>query len=453
MWENLSVTDTAASIADLMVVALRCGALSFSASSDSALLEAQRQLALARRQLDVASAAIAAEIAHRSRRELGYDGLAQRMGARSPQALVQVTTGASAAEARRLVSVGTAVSAPPSWLAPLTAALSDGRLTLEAFDLIRTALGIPDDSVSVDALASAARTLADLAPTLTLERLTSRARELRDELDVAGVELRESQRRERRYFRLHQQHDGMTRVTGLLDPESAAVLVGALDAATSPRRGGPRFVDAADSAWAKRVLDDSRTTEQLSLDALVELVDVAVRARGVAVPGTRRSDVRVLVTQADLDRREGVGFIEGQVASVSVATVEKHACDGGLVPILFADDGRTLNLGRSQRLHSGRQRIAIASRDGGCRFPQCERPPGWCEVHHITPFGEGGATDVADGVLLCRHHHMLVHNNRWRISRTGAAYKLIPPASIDPRQVPIPLESKSAAVRRLLATG
>ncbi|MEP6482771.1 MAG: HNH endonuclease signature motif containing protein [Rhodoglobus sp.] len=41
-------------------------------------------------------------------------------------------------------------------------------------------------------------------------------------------------------------------------------------------------------------------------------------------------------------------------------------------------------------------------RDGGCRFPGCDRPPSWCEAHHIVPWSHGGRTDLADGLLLCR---------------------------------------------------
>jgi len=297
--------------------------------------------------------------------------------------------------------------------------------------------------VTATALSGAAAELVELR--LPLERLAARARELRDELDVAGVALREEERRGRRFLRLVPQPDGLTRLSGLLDPESAAVIVSAVDAATSPRRGGPRFV-GADEAF----VNDPRTTEQIALDSLVELVDVAVRAD--ALPG-RRPDVRVLVTQRDLDRRAGIGFIEGQRASVSIETVERHACDGGLVPVLFDDDGQALNLGRSQRLHNGRQRTAIAARDGGCLAPDCDRPASWCEVHHIHEFGHGGATDLADGVLLCRHHHMLVHNNHWRVERRDGGYWFVPPPDIDRRQAPIELPSKSAAVRRMLRAG
>jgi len=201
----------------------------------------------------------------------------------------------------------------------------------------------------------------------------------------------------------------MTRVSGLLDPESAAAVTAAVDAATSPRRGGPRFVKAEDIARAERIVNDERTTEQLALDALVDLIDVAVRGDSRHVLGARRPEVRVLVTKQDLENGVGPGRIDGQSAAISVASVMRLACDGGLVPILFEDDGGSLNLGNRKRLHNSRQRTVIAARDGGCIAPNCDRPPSWCEVHHIVPYSEGGRTDLADGVLLCRHHHMLVH--------------------------------------------
>jgi hypothetical protein len=413
-------------------------------ASDSALIDLQTQIAAIARQIDLAAAAVSAEIAHRSRRELGYDGLAARLGARSPEALVQAITGESAPTARRLIVTGSLLSAPAhAWLQPAIDAVAAGAISAEALAVIEAGLGSPSESVPASALSHAAAALVVLP--LPLERLAARARELRDELDAAGIAPREDERRARRFLRLVSQPDGMTRLSGLLDPESAAVVVSAIDAATSPRRGGPRFV-GADEAF----VNDPRTTEQIALDSLVELVDIAVRTE--ALPG-RRPDVRVLVTQRDLDRRAGVGFIDGQRASVSIATVERHACDGGFVPILFDDDGQALNLGRSQRLHTARQRTAIAARDGGCLAPDCDRPASWCEVHHIHEFGRGGSTDLADGVLLCRHHHMLVHNNHWRVERRGGRYWFVPPPDVDASQRPVELPSKSAAVRRMLRAG
>jgi hypothetical protein len=223
----------------------------------------------------------------------------------------------------------------------------------------------------------------------------------------------------------------MTRLSGLLDPESAAIMTGAIDAATSPRRGGPRFVDPDEIDRAERLLADQRTIPQLALDSLVELVRIATLADSAAVLGKARVAVRVHVAQHDLRRGTGVARIEGQPDAASIATAERHLCDAGAVPVLFDDDGQTLNVGRTQRNFTARQRIALAARDGGCRFGDCDRPPSWTEAHHITPWSEGGKTDVADGILLCRHHHLLVHNNGWRVIREGATYWLLPPPRAD----------------------
>ena len=447
-----------ASLADATSAIARAASGAAATASDDSLLAFQREVAASARLLEQAAATFAAEIAFRSRRELGYDGLAQRRGVRTPEALVQQVTGASSQSARRLVRVGTLVAdltahdtggsalAEP-WLEPVLRRVTAGELSAEALEAIRSGLGAPSDSIGVDALTEAARSLAHEATAVSLETLAAHARELRDQLDFASVAEREQQRRAARSLRLFPQLDGMTRMVGLLDPESAAVITSAIDAATSPRRGGPRFVDPEEAARAAALVSDPRTTEQVALDALVEFVDVAVRARGSKLLGARRADVRVIVTQHDLDRRTGAGFLDGQTAAVSIDTVERHACDGGYVPILFDRDGAALNLGRTQRLHDARQRVVIATRDGECIAADCDRPASWCEVHHIVEFGKGGETSVDDGVLLCRHHHMLVHNNGWRVTRLDHDYWMIPPPDIGE---PMILHTKSPAMRRML---
>jgi len=77
--------------------------------TDDQLLDAQRELAEIRRLVDSCASLVAGEISERSRRDLGYKGLAQRLGFRTPEALVQHTTGSTAREASTLVRVGTFV--------------------------------------------------------------------------------------------------------------------------------------------------------------------------------------------------------------------------------------------------------------------------------------------------------------------------------------------------------
>lgn len=413
-------------------------ALSVRELPDSSLLEAQRALAVERRRVDAQSAVVAAEIAFRSRRELGHEGLAQRLGARTPEKLVQRMTGGSARDAQTMVRVG---NLPPE--SPLGEAVVSGALGLDAADAIHAGVGDSAPGEVIDGLISE-------AAVLSVEKLGARAREVRAELDEEGIADREQHLRDHRFLRLSAVGDGMTRLSGLLDPESAAVIVAAYDGVTSPRLGGPRFVDSAASARAEDLVRDQRSTEQLALDSFVELVRLGTEADSHVLPAHRPA-VRVLVTERDLARRAGIGHLEGQSVPLSVQTVERHICEAGTVPVRFDTDGQVVNIGREQRRFTPRQRVGLAARDGGCLFPDCDRPPSWCEAHHIIPWATGGKTDLADGVLLCKHHHLLLHNNGWRIQRAGADYSLIPPRSLDPTQTPLPAPSKSPIARRLCA--
>ncbi len=279
--------------------------------------------------------------------------------------------------------------------------------------------------------------LVTAAANISLERLAALARRARDELDEAGIAEREEQRRDRRYLTLTPLADGMTRIAGLLDPESAAIIVAAVDAVTSPRRGGPRFVDETQSPT---LADDSRTIPQISVDALIDLVRLATLADTGAVLGAKRVAVRLHVTSRDLERGTGAARFEGQPDAVSIATATRHACESGVVPVLFDSDGPVINVDRDQRLFTPRQRIGLAARDGGCRFPSCDRPPSFTEAHHIVHWQrDSGHTNLEDGILLCRHHHLLVHNNGWEIERDRAEYWLVPPPKLgSARRVPMP---------------
>jgi hypothetical protein len=449
----MSLTSVLDSVLE-STAALASVSASLTTVDDSALLANQARLAEARRRIDAAVAVSSAEVARRSHRDLGHAGLAQRLGDRTPEKLVQRVSGVNRGEAGRLVKVGVMMAAEPAHLRSVGDAVAAGALSVDAAEAIRAGLGEPSETATAAALAEAAMSLVAEAASLPVEQLAARARELRDVVDEAGTADRERQRYEQRFLRLTPQADGMVRVNGLLDPESAALVTDAFDIITSPRRGGPRFQSPVELARARALEEDPRTTEQIMLDALVEIVHVASTADTGTGAGTlfgsRRPAVRVLVAERDLARRTGTGHLEGQTAAVSIATVERHICDGGLVPIEFSTRGDILSLGLRQRLFSSRQRVALAARDGGCMFTGCDRPPAWTEAHHIIPWDDGGPTDIDNAILLCKFHHLLVHNNGWAITRDGADLYLQPPATVDPDRTPIALPSKSTALKRLL---
>ncbi|MCU1524574.1 MAG: endonuclease [Microbacteriaceae bacterium] len=205
----------------------------FPTLSDDDLVLVQAKLAELRRLVDARAAAAAADIAYRSRRELGYGGLAQRRGHRTADALIQSVTRSTRQDASALVRAGAALretqggeaDSPRPWLGDIGEAIARGDLSLAASDAIRAGLGAPSDRVDAGSLREAIRVLLTSAQTLDADVLFTKARALRDELDAAGIADREAECRARRYLRLTPLADGMVRLTGLLDPESAALVM------------------------------------------------------------------------------------------------------------------------------------------------------------------------------------------------------------------------------------
>jgi Domain of unknown function (DUF222)/HNH endonuclease len=88
-----------------------------------------------------------------------------------------------------------------------------------------------------------------------------------------------------------------------------------------------------------------------------------------------------------------------------------------LPPALGGAPTQPLEVGRTTRTVSPAQRNALIVRDGGCAFPGCQRPQGWCEAHHLRHWAHGGPTDLANLALLCWAHHRAVHEGGWRLRR------------------------------------
>ncbi|QHO69722.1 HNH endonuclease signature motif containing protein [Marisediminicola antarctica] len=146
------------------------------------------------------------------------------------------------------------------------------------------------------------------------------------------------------------------------------------------------------------------------------------------------------------------GWIEGTLDPISIETIQRNLCDTGHIPVLFDDDGQCLNVGHTRRHFTARQRIALATRDGGCMFPSCDRPPSWCEAHHIKHWDrDNGPTNIDNGILLCRRHHLLLHDNHWEITNTNNNYWLQPPRNIDPTQTLILLPSRTPTITAITA--
>lgn len=84
-------------------------------------------------------------------------------------------------------------------------------------------------------------------------------------------------------------------------------------------------------------------------------------------------------------------------------------------------------MGRRTRTIPPALRRALEVRDRGCRFPRCGAR--FTDAHHVTHWADGGSTSLDNCLLLCRHHHRLVHEGGWSIEWWGKGQ----PAFRDPR--------------------
>ncbi|WP_032368444.1 HNH endonuclease signature motif containing protein, partial [Rhodococcoides fascians] len=118
-------------------------------------------------------------------------------------------------------------------------------------------------------------------------------------------------------------------------------------------------------------------------------------------------------------------------------TSRQLACDCVLTAIVMDENGNPLNLARTARTVTAKQKRALTARDHGCAFPGCGKPAAWTEGHHIWHWTDGGPTDMNNLVLLCGFHHRLIHHSDWDVFiGTDQHPWFVPPASVDPYRRP-----------------
>lgn len=457
----------AAAVAALAAVSMDVA--DFQALDDAALVELSHLAAQQKQLAGAHYALVAGEVAYRSSRELGQQGLAQREGYRSPEQFLKATTGSSGREADTAVKVGRLVreaavagtfdpqtgelfEMQEPWLAAVAAGVGSGSLSVGAADAIRRGIGVPSENVPAGVLADGVAELVALAPGLDLDTLARRSREMRDDLDELGIADREAERYGLRSFKCFVQSNGMGRVVWDLPPEEFAVVKELFDRTTSPKNG-VRFVDGKHKEQAEEILADPRSIGQLASDVFLGLLQAGADAYSSQMLASGAASIRVLVTAKSLspESTTGHGRIEGLSDPITLASVKRLACSGGVRDITVDSFGQPLDVGREQRFFTGKQRVALAMRDGGCMYGDCDAPPNRSEAHHINEWArDKGKTNIADGILLCKFHHLLLHNNGWQIVRVGSEYYLIPPRDIDPAQTPRFMPSKSAIRRDYL---
>lgn len=98
-------------------------------------------------------------------------------------------------------------------------------------------------------------------------------------------------------------------------------------------------------------------------------------------------------------------------AGLPIETIRRWACLGTLSPVITAEDGTRLLLGRETRLASRSQRRALRVLYRTCTL--CDVPFEHCQIHHVNWYGLGHPTDIDDLTPLCNNHHHLAHEGGW----------------------------------------
>jgi hypothetical protein len=211
-------------------------------------------------------------------------------------------------------------------------------------------------------------------------------------------------------------------------------LTGRFDDETGTRAGALLDVLAQRRTTAEG--PDSRSPQECYGDAFSDAIDLALNSPDLPMQAGERAHVMVAVSLADL--KSGIGqAIRGDTGHMSAAEARIHACDCKLIPAVLGDKSEPLDLGRLRRLVSPGLRRALYLRDRGCAFPGCHRPPRHCQGHHIRHWADGGSTELGNLVLMCAHHHRLLHRSGWqvRIAADGLP-EFLPPVFLDKRRKP-----------------
>ncbi|WP_460824043.1 HNH endonuclease signature motif containing protein [Nocardioides ungokensis] len=270
--------------------------------------------------------------------------------------------------------------------------------------------------------------LLDAASRLNATDLAKAARHLVEVADLDGAERRTERELERqdraahhgRFLAIVEDGAGGIRLRGRGTVEDGAAIKAALLPLTKPQPA----VDPRDPDGDQTV--DPRDHGARLWDALVETcrhaltTDLPPDCHGARPRIAVTTSLEVLQLGLDLGRIDW-GTLGTDLPTtddgleLTPAVVRRMACDADLIPIALGTQGEVLDVGRTSRLVTPAIWRALVCRDRHCAFPGCTRPPVMGHAHHITHWVEGGITSLANLVLLCGHHHRVIHHTPWQV--------------------------------------
>jgi hypothetical protein len=325
--------------------------------------------------------------------------------------------------------------------AGVAAGLLDGWLSMaKAVAITRAIEALPSTCDRARAVAL----MLDEAKRLNATELTKAGKHLRSVLDPEGDDRRQERELDRqnraahlnRFLSISDDLAGGAWIRGRCAAEDAALIKTTLMSKAAPLPTERCDPDGCAVPGCGHDGRDPRDHGARMLDALTETCRLAQTADLLPHQHGARPRLTLLMDYSDLLAGLGVGVTEDGT-EIPVDAIRRLCCDAEVIPAVLGTTGEVLDVGRASRLVTAAIWKALVARDRDCRFPGCRRPPLMCHAHHIQHWIDGGPTSLHNLILLCGHHHRLVHSGPWRVEPDpgGAPVFLPPPGATRDRLV------------------
>jgi hypothetical protein len=128
--------------------------------------------------------------------------------------------------------------------------------------------------------------------------------------------------------------------------------------------------------FGKPEANDTRPRHQRLGDAVCDVIDAAHHAQNLPTNGGEKPRLAVYLHWNVLTDAVGTATLDSGAALCPHA-VRRLACDADILPIVLNGESVPMDLGRSRRVVSTTQRVALIARDKGCAYPDCAAPASW----------------------------------------------------------------------------
>ena len=307
-------------------------------------------------------------------------------------------------------------------LRPRRKARSEVETALELEELPETSKGLRDGKIPYEnarILAKASQRgeideteLGDQARSQSPDKFAGTVRKYEQRRSQDDGMSRLEHQRSRRFVKIKTDvDDGMTVLFGRFDPITGALIESALSRKMDElwREEDPRH----------RVTAGQRMADALSLLVTEETKDTEGRSRGARL---------LLIADYDAINKKLRNGRLSDGTPIPAKKIRDLACGAEILPAIFRGASQPLDLGRSRRIASPAQRIALIARDRAC--VGCGASSSWCQAHHVIPWAVGGNTDLEAMCLLCSRCHHKVHDDGWRVRRTAPGKFVLRPPPI-----------------------